>query len=382
MTCATARTLVRPIPETKIGAPDIAGGFRRAEANTSAPERGDLLSDKTLPITVVIAAYNSERFIGEALDSVFAQTCPPAQVVIVDDGSTDRSAAIAQARGATVIRQANAGVSAARNVGMRAATQPWLAFLDADDIWLPNKLDLQWAALCAAAGAKASITDRTSLSEDGPLAGTLFSLNRDYPTLPRRRVAQDAYLLERAPMCAALLRGNFVLLSSLVVDRDLALASGGFDEAMRYCEDLDLTLRIAALTDIVAVETPLVVKRAHRAGASTDRGKMQLGRAELTDRVIARSQLYPPGALEYCKQERPVRFKRAGMKFLNELQFDQSARALRTSLRYRFDGGAVTALIISRTLGMLRAERPLAAARVLVRRARAWGRPRKGLIDA
>lgn len=340
------------------------------------------MSDEILPFSVVIPVYNSERFVGEALDGVFAQTRQPAQVIVVDDGSADRSAAIAQARGVTVIRQANAGVSAARNVGMRAATQPWIAFLDADDTWLPNKLELQWAALCAGSGAKASITDRTSVSENGPLAGTLFAMNRDYPTLPRSRIADDAYLLERAPMCAALLRGNFVLLSSLVVDRELALAGGGFDETMRYCEDLDLTLRIAALTDIVAVETSLVVKRAHDAGASIDRGKMQLGRAELTDRVIARSQLYPPGALEYCKLERPTRFKRAGMRLLNELQFDQSARALRTSLRYRFDGGAVTALVISRTLGALRAERPLAAARVLLRRARAWGRQRKSLIDA
>jgi len=340
------------------------------------------LSDELLPIAVVIPAYNSERFIGAALDSVFAQTRPPAQVIVVDDGSADRSASIAQARGATVIRQANAGVSAARNSGMRAATQPWLAFLDADDTWLPEKLALQWAALCAGTGAKASITDRTLVDESGPVAGTLFTMNRDYPTLQRRRVAHEAFLLERAPMCAALLRGNFVLLSSLVVDRELALANGGFDETMCYCEDLDLTLRIAALTDVVAIEAPLVVKRAHGAAASIDRGKMQLGRAELTDRVVARPQLYPPGAREHCERERPVRFKRAGMKFLDELQFEQSARALSTSLRYRFDGAAATALIVSRTLGALRAERPLEAARALLRHTRSWGRTRKSLIDA
>src|SRR5215469_3467519 len=145
MTCATARTLVRPIPEIKIGARDIGGGFRAAEANTSAPERGDLLSDETLPFSVIIPVYNCERFIGAALDSIFAQSRRPAQVIVVDDGSADSSSAIAQERGAIVIRQANAGVSAARNVGMRAASQPWLAFLDADDTWMPNKLELQWA---------------------------------------------------------------------------------------------------------------------------------------------------------------------------------------------------------------------------------------------
>ncbi len=102
------------------------------------------------PVSVIVPVYNSERFLAEALDSIARQSAPPAEIVVVDDGSTDESAAIA-ARYPSVrlVRQANAGVSAARNAGLAAATGERLAFLDADDLFLPGKLAAQALALDA-----------------------------------------------------------------------------------------------------------------------------------------------------------------------------------------------------------------------------------------
>ncbi|MHC5139531.1 MAG: glycosyltransferase family 2 protein, partial [Planctomycetota bacterium] len=98
-----------------------------------------------LTISAVIPAYNAAKYIARSIDSVLAQTHPVDEIVIVDDGSTDNTAAIIKDYGDKVryIHQPNAGVSAARNTGIEAATGNWIAFLDADDEWLPEKIKRQ-----------------------------------------------------------------------------------------------------------------------------------------------------------------------------------------------------------------------------------------------
>ncbi len=100
-------------------------------------------------VSVIIPVYNSARYLGEAIESVLAQTRPPDEVMVVDDGSTDDSAGVAQRYPVRLLRQANAGASVARNHGVEAASGSLLAFLDADDLWLPGKLAWQVEALRA-----------------------------------------------------------------------------------------------------------------------------------------------------------------------------------------------------------------------------------------
>jgi glycosyltransferase involved in cell wall biosynthesis len=98
-------------------------------------------------VSCIIPAYNSERYLAEALDSVLAQTHRPLQVIVVDDGSTDGTAALAARYGEaiTLLRQPNRGVASARNCGLRRATGEFVAYLDADDLWHPEKLTRQLA---------------------------------------------------------------------------------------------------------------------------------------------------------------------------------------------------------------------------------------------
>ncbi len=100
-------------------------------------------------VSVVIPAHNAARFLAEAVASVRAQTEPAGEIIVVDDGSTDDTARVAAAAGCRVIAQPPAGAGAARNRGAEAATGEWLAFLDADDLWAPDKLARQRAWLDA-----------------------------------------------------------------------------------------------------------------------------------------------------------------------------------------------------------------------------------------
>ncbi|MFT6287271.1 MAG: glycosyltransferase involved in cell wall biosynthesis [Alcanivorax sp.] len=100
-------------------------------------------------ISVIVPVYNDGKYIGEAIESVLSQSINPFEIIVVDDGSTDDSAATARrfSNRVRLIRQTNRGAAAARNTGISAATGNYLGFLDADDLWLPNKLELQIAAM-------------------------------------------------------------------------------------------------------------------------------------------------------------------------------------------------------------------------------------------
>ena len=101
------------------------------------------------PVTVIIPTYNCGPFVAEAVDSVLAQTLPPAGIIVVDDGSSDDTPQrLERYRGLIqYVTQRNQGVSAARNRGLLLADTEFVAFLDADDVWHPRKLELQMAAL-------------------------------------------------------------------------------------------------------------------------------------------------------------------------------------------------------------------------------------------
>ena len=147
------------------------------------------MAEDLAPVSVVIAAYNAELTLGPALASALAQLPPPAQVIVVDDGSTDGTAAVAASfPGVEVIEQRNQGPSAARNCGIRAASQPWVAFLDADDLWLPGKLARQLAiAHRRPEAARATRRPTRSTSGNAPNTRRFSPRRRRAPCGARRR---------------------------------------------------------------------------------------------------------------------------------------------------------------------------------------------------
>jgi glycosyltransferase involved in cell wall biosynthesis len=191
-----------------------------------APTNGAAQPPETVPVTVVIPAYNRERMLSRALESVLAQRPTPAEIVVVDDASTDRTAAVAEEMGARVVRhERNAGEGAARNSGIAAATQPWIALLDSDDEWLPSHLATLWRAR----------------SDHVVVATTAIRRGADPANDRLHGTANSRPLVLRTP-AGIVFPENPVPVSAVMIRRDVAVSAGGY-QPLPHCADFDFLLR-------------------------------------------------------------------------------------------------------------------------------------------
>jgi len=218
-------------------------------------------------VSVVVPCYNAERYIQSALRSVVSQAWPKLELIVVDDGSSDRGPDIVQTHfgNAMLIRQQNQGIAAARNAGLAAATNEWIAFIDADDYWLPGKLQKQFDALARHPEARMSYGAwHVWQSEESEPSAELLKMlrNRDSPSLDNGGPSGWIY--------TQLLLDCAVWTSTVLMNRSLLGEIGGFDESLRVGEDYDLWLRASRRTEIVRVMTPLALYRIH--GTSTTAG--------------------------------------------------------------------------------------------------------------
>jgi glycosyltransferase involved in cell wall biosynthesis len=220
--------------------------------------------------TVVMTAYNEEEFIAAAVASVLAQTYRELELIVVDDGSSDGTLAELE-RFRTdprlrVIEQANAGLSAARNTGIAATETDWVAFLDSDDLWMPNYLERVDAALAARPLAGIAYVDAWRLHLDGRFFRDTAMARQDPPEDPP--VASEDFLR----MLVA--RGNFIFVST-TVRREAIERVGGFDTIRTSVEDYDLWIRIlAAGYEAVHAEGRLAIKRDRPTAMSAQTLKM------------------------------------------------------------------------------------------------------------
>ena len=192
-------------------------------------------------ISVIIPVYNGEAYLREAIDSVLNQTYRPSEILIIDDGSTDNSASIAQSYPSICyIYQINQGVSAARNVGIQAAQGKFIAFLDADDMWTPNKLEVQLSYLLKHPHIGYTFTKQRILLEPGREAPAWF---------------REDLLLEDHP--------GFVP-STLVARKKIFEQVGYFNSKYRRGEDTEWLTRArnAGISMAVIPET-LLLRRMH-----------------------------------------------------------------------------------------------------------------------
>lgn len=207
----------------------------------------------TPKVSVVISSYNFGRYIGAALESVRLQTLPDFEAIIVDDGSTDDSHAVIgrylDDDRFRLVRQRHAGQGRAKNRGIEESRGEFLAFLDADDYWLPHKLDRQMKQL-RDPGLGVVFSRRTLIDEDGqPFA-------RPNESLPSGFVLNEMF------------RQNFVCFSTAMLRRQVVEHVGWFDERLDLAIDYDFWLRAAKHYDFAFVDEPLAAYRIGHANLS------------------------------------------------------------------------------------------------------------------
>ena len=227
-------------------------------------------------VSVIIPTYNRAELVGEAVASVLAQTYHSVELIVVDDGSTDATARVlaAQHPALRLVRQEHTGMPGqARNAGARLARGAYLAFLDSDDLWLPQKLELQVEAAATADGAVLQHTRERWLRAGRPVSQR---------TQRHRR---------RGDLFADSLRKCVIGPSTVLVQRTVFAAAGGFREDLQVAEDYELWLRLTVRHRVGYLDRELVIKRAGHGDQLSERfGQIELFRLRALRDLVAAGQ--------------------------------------------------------------------------------------------
>ena len=198
--------------------------------------------------SVVIPAYNAAATLSRAIDSVRAQTWPAHEIIVVDDGSTDATAEAAARHGDAVrlVRQPNRGVAVARNAGAAAATGDWLAFLDADDWYAPDRIKLHAEWVAEDPSLDCLTGDYEYRDAAGALLGTSMAQHEAGCMMLAKAAGSTRVVMEAPEAIAAFVADHFGDTHTLSVPRARFLELGGYPTGFRVCEDVHFLTRLVA----------------------------------------------------------------------------------------------------------------------------------------
>lgn len=239
-------------------------------------------------VSVIIPTYNYAQFVEQAILSVLAQTYKNFEIIVVDDGSTDTTAQRLQPytdQGEiTYLYQPNKGLPGARNTGIRHSQGEFIAFLDADDIWTPDKLQLQ-----------------VELFDRQPELGFIFGNSRKFlGSLASRRTSFEDISPSHGDVTAELLQRSFLPMPTVIVRRSALEAVGLFDETLDSCEDLDMWLRLSLRFKAGYVDQVVAWYRLHSLSMSSNFEKIATRRLRVIKKFT--QQLEAEGKWNDSKQ--------------------------------------------------------------------------------
>jgi len=280
----------------------------------------------TAAVSVVIPSYNSAHHISETLESVFNQSYRPHEIIVVDDGSTDNTRAVLEKYGDRIIYvyQKNAGEPAARNTGIRRASGEFIAFLDADDLWLPNKLTLQMDYFGKHPEVDLVYTDMKQFNENGIVHESIKEWLKMSPP--------SGYVFPQ--LFAETLFGS----GTVVFRKSCVEKAGFFDETFFVGSDYEMWLRMARHFQFGYVDVPLMMYRHHANMATRGLGRSLQNGVPWEGKVIHKIlALYPEAEKELGRSA--VRRRRArpylylGIGLLERGEHAEARKLLSQSLR-------------------------------------------------
>ncbi len=235
-----------------------------------------------MKISAIIPAYNSAAFIHDAIDSVLSQTYSVDEIIVVDDGSNDKTANVIRGLGQDIIylRQENQGPSAARNLGIEKAVGDWIAFLDADDQWTPEKTEEQLSALKKHPELRLIASDMAEIDKK---SSTITATS-----LGKHHLLEYFQQLDGKPLpdaLAALMTKNFIPTGTVLVERQTLLAAGLFNRNIRFGEDLELWAKIASRQFVTCLPKVHMLRRQHDDNATGSTLPMLLDLVNVTRSV-------------------------------------------------------------------------------------------------
>lgn len=248
-------------------------------------------------VSVILPVFNGERFLREAIQSIFGQRYQDFEVIVVDDGSTDNSPAILQEFPAIrVIKQANSGQSAARNRGIAEASGDLIALIDQDDRWYPTKLERQVEAMAARPHVGLHYSDVDSISADGRID-------------THRLLATNGLRHPKHTLLECVQQDLFIVPTATMFRREVFQKSGGFDERLSGYEDDDLFLRMFPITRFEFCPEPLAQWRLYPDSCSYSE-RMDRSRKIYIKNLIERLPDDPVRQIRYVQDVLVPRFTR------------------------------------------------------------------------
>jgi len=261
-------------------------------------------------ISIIIPTYNYAQYICEAIESVLNQTYKDFEIIVVDDGSTDNTKEVIKPylNKIKYIYQQNSGPSSARNRGIKEAKGEYIAFLDADDIWLPQKLELQIKFMEKEKEVGLIFSDMILFNEKGIIKNSFLKQKLFFNKLPIKPLSSTEKVIYDN-VFNALLQENFIPTNTVIAKKECFNKVGFFDETLFSVEDRDMWLRIGLFYDIGFINFPLVLTRFHETNISANQELALKSRLKVMKKFLNYSNL-------------PIKSKKIIKQTINKIYFD------------------------------------------------------------
>jgi glycosyltransferase involved in cell wall biosynthesis len=279
---------------------------------------------KSVPVSVVITAYNSERFVAEAIRSVQRQTLGVDEIIVVDNNSTDNTRKIAAGEGAEVFGAKKQCPAATRNKGIRVSRNEWIAFLDADDLWDEEKIEYQWRAFEKYPDVRVLSCDAAMFTDPAKLTKSSTKLSQPVNIDKKRAIIGKTFCYS-SDMAADLFRWFWIIPSGVILHREVFGKIGLFDEDLFLMEDMDLFCRALKHFPIATVNKNLAFYRRHQQNTTLRSEILERFEVILINDYVAKfPDRYVPGTLEYLIERQKQAFVAKGMAMAEKIRRSES----------------------------------------------------------